>query len=140
MLDSGSEISILSSRAAQKLGLRGETVIIETIGVGGVSTQQVTKKVNVTIEDKMGRKSTFEAIVLDKACGDALQIPKDKLMKLCKKLSINPKTLYTNGGEVDLLLGMNVAQLLEQTRLSEDTAGCGIMETRFGLCIVGKVN
>ena len=54
---------ILSKRVAQKLGWRDETVIIDTIGVGGMSTQQVTKKVNV-IEDKMG--TIFQAIVLDK--------------------------------------------------------------------------
>ena len=54
MLDPGSEINILRKQVAQKLGWRGETVIIDTIGVGGMSTQQVTKKVKVVIEDKMG--------------------------------------------------------------------------------------
>ena len=82
LLDSGSKINILSKRVGQKLGWRGETVIIDTIGVGGMSTQQVTKKVNVVIEDQM--VTVFQAIILDKVCGDALPITENILMKICK--------------------------------------------------------
>ena len=125
-------------RVAEKLGLHGETVITDTIGVGGMSTQQVTKNVNVVNEDKMGCKTVFEVIVLGEVCGDALPIPENILIKICNTLNVNPKVLYTNGGEIDLLLGVNVFQLHKQSRLSKDIDGCSIMETRFGLCIVGK--
>ena len=69
---------------AQKLGWRDETVIIDTIGVGGMSTQQVKTKVNV-IEDKMG--TVFQAIGLDKFCGDTLPITENILMNICNKFN-----------------------------------------------------
>ena len=75
-----------------------------------MSTQQVTKKVNVVIKDKMG--TVVEAIELGKVYGDALPITEDILMKICNRLNVNPKALFANGGEIDLLLGMGVCNYI----------------------------
>ena len=135
-LDSSSEINILSKKMAKVLGLRGENIIIDTIGVGGISTKQSTKRVTLLIEDKMGFETQIEAIVLDKVCGYALPIPNDIVAKVSSRVGINPESIYSKGGEIDLLLGMGNTQLHEQTKIS-DINGLCLIETRFGPSIVG---
>ena len=61
---SGSEITILSRRMAKSLGLKSKNVRIETAGVGGVVTEQMTEKVSFIIEDKMGRQTSVSSINL----------------------------------------------------------------------------
>ena len=137
LLDSGSEVNILSKRVAKSLGLRGETIVINTIGVGGICTQQVTKKVNIVVQDKMGVETIVEAIVLDKTCGDALPVPRDIVENLRRKHNVNAEAIYSKGGEIDLLIGMSSPQLHIRTNKSEECDGLSMIETRFGPCIVG---
>ena len=89
LLDSGSEVTILSRRMAKSLGLKSKVVMIETVGVGGVTTEQMTEKVSFTIEDKMGRQTCVEAIVLDKACGKTMPISNKIVDEIGRKLHVN---------------------------------------------------
>ena len=54
LLDSGSEINIVSRRMARYLGLKCCLIVIKTVGVGVVLCQQVTQKVELIVEDLMG--------------------------------------------------------------------------------------
>ena len=139
LLDSGSEVNIISRKMANQLGLKGEPFVIDTIGVGAVSTQQFTEKVQLFIEDIMGRETYIEAIILNKACGNALPIPSDVIEKISEKFHVNPRSLFTSGGEIDLLLGMSVPQLHKQSGMQIDDGLC-LIETRFGPCVTGKSN
>ena len=87
VLDSCSEINILSSRCCQSLGLTGDLVEINIIGVGGMLKSVKTKRVNLGIIDKLGNETKLECVVLSKACGRALKINENVLDK--KRLGID---------------------------------------------------
>ena len=137
LLDTGSEINIVSKRMAKYLGLIGRPIVINTVGVGAVLSQQVTEKVEFLVEDLMGKEVYIEAIVLERACGRALPIPVEIIEEVNRKCQINTERLYTGGGEIDLLIGMGCPHLHRQTGIYGDPHGISIMETRFGPCLVG---
>ena len=137
-LDSASELVIMSRKLANSLKLKGTPIVIETIGVGAIVTQQITEKVEFFLEDRMGNQVFVEAIVLEKACGRAIPIPVKTVEEISNKLQINMNHLYTKGGEIDLLVGMSVPQLHKQISFRDSGNGLSIMETRFGPCIVGR--
>ena len=140
LLDAGSEINIISKRMAKKLGLRGDTIIVNAIGVGGVSTQQITKRVKFVLEDKMGQETNIEAIVLEKTCGSVLSVPDDVVREISEEININPDKLYTRGGEIGLLLGMGEPPLHKLSKMSKNINGVYYVETPFGPSIVGTAN
>ena len=124
LLDTGSEVNIISKRMANYLGLRGIPINIETIGVGGVSTHQNTEKVELIIEDAKGKEIVIDAIVLKKPCGNALSIPKEIIDDVITELTIGPNDLYSEGGEIDLLLGMSDPQVHKTLYIHDAYLAC----------------
>ena len=53
-----------------------------------------------------------------------------------KKFQINCQSLYANGGEIDLLIGMCSPKLHEHIKISDDSEGLSVLETRFGQKII----
>ena len=137
LVDTASEVVIISKRLAKSLHLKGSPIAINTVGVGAVITEQITEMVSFFIEDQMKNEIYIEAIVLEEACGDALPIPPELVTEITTNMAINTNCLYTKGGKVDLI-GMSVPELHKQTALHEYENGLAIMETRLGSCIVGK--
>ena len=83
LLDSASEVVIVSKRLAKALNLKGTPIVIDTVGVGAVVMQQVTEKVEFFVEDLMGNEVYIEAIILEKTCGQAVPVS----TSTCKQFS-----------------------------------------------------
>ena len=79
LLDSVSEIHIMSSNYCNRLQLVGVPVIVNIVCAGGVVVRKKTKKVEVSVKDVCGVEKQVECIVLDQACGSVLPINKELL-------------------------------------------------------------
>ena len=136
VLDSGSEISIISSRFSQQLGLVGIPFDLQIVGAGGVTRTVKTKKVKINTVDNVGNIHEVQCVVLSKACGRALRL-NDNLIRDCGVSKLQEKKIFTKGGEVDLLIGMSNPELHKQISMETLENRLIIMETCFGHCLVG---
>ena len=136
-LDSLSELNIISARCAQQLGLVGEPFKLEIEGAGGVKTVTKTKLVKVCVMDQSWNNHEIECVVLSKACGRAVRLD-EKLIEESEVRKLRDMNIYTEGGDVDILIGMTNPTLHKQFSLVPFTNGMYVMETRFGRCLVGS--
>ena len=134
--DSGSELNVISTKLCNKLGLTGLPIVVNTIGVAANVTPICTKMVDLTVDDRMGVQTSMECIVLDKACGKALEI--DPVIFETLEKFIIPEDIVVTGGDVELLIGMNRPCLHQQVSMYGNPDSIMIMETRFGPCLIGR--
>ena len=92
ILDSGSELNVISTKLCNKLGLTGVPIVVNIIGVAANVTRLHTKLVDLTVEDRMGVQTSIECIVLDKTCGKALEVD-PAVFETLEKFSI-PEDMY----------------------------------------------
>ena len=137
MLDSGSELNVISSKLYEKLGLRGFETDISIIGVSGLSVRKSTKVVDIFVEDRLGCRTKIQCVVLDKTCGNAISVD-PRIVQSLERIGISGG-MVTAGGEIDLLIGMTYPNLHQQTALYGNDRGLTVMETRFGPTLVGPV-
>ena len=119
LLDSGSEINVISKRCCDRLQLDGESVKISIVGAGGVVTNRVTKLVNVTVTDSEKVETEVECIVLDEVCGRTIPVQK-KIVEQFKEYDI---PWCTREEDVDILLGMTSPQFHRYKVLSKKPSG-----------------
>ena len=79
VLDTCSELNIITSRCCERLKLRGTPTQIAITGAGGNVTYSRTQLVEVFIIDNFGEKTLLECIVFNKACGKSLRINEELL-------------------------------------------------------------
>ena len=91
----------------------------------------------VIVEDRMGNKTPIQCIVLDKTCGNAQKFNIDHMKSYFKGKKL-PDDLVSDGGEIDLLIGMSCPRLHQQVTIHEGNT-LSIIETRFGPALVGTV-
>ena len=138
VLDSGSELSIITPEYCEKLKLKGVPTKVMIVGAGGVTTTMSTKLVQVNVIDKFGVSTLLDCVVLRKACGEALPIDA-RIIKDCKtNCKIDVSKFVTQGGRIDLLVGMSSPMLHRQIDMMEINNGLAICYTRFGPCLVGS--
>ena len=138
LLDTGSEINIISYRCYRQMGLKGKTIYLNLVGAGGIMNSIRAKMVNVKIKDREGKEITIECIMLSQACGCVLNID-TSIIENCGRELLQNRNVYTKGGEVDLLIGMSMPELHKQLSFQRLQNGTVIMETRFGYCLVGSI-
>ena len=71
VLDSGSELNIITSKCCERPNLKGKPIDINIVGAGGVTSRTRTKMVHFFVKDAFGNEIYVECIVLSKACGRA---------------------------------------------------------------------
>lgn len=136
ILDTGSEINIITPRCCKKLNVKGEPAVMNIVGVGGIISTINTEIVEVSVKDRHGSTTLLECVVLEKACGEILPIDLNKFNDQDKYL-LNQKKVYTRGGEVDILIGMSHPELHEQLSFIKLKSGLTLLETKLGNCLVG---
>ena len=119
VLDSGSELNIITSKCCKRLNLKGKPIDINIVGAGGVTSGTRTKMVHFFVKDASGNEIYVECIVLNKACGRTLLIDSGCIpeAKGVQKWS----ELFTGGGEIDFMVGMSSPELHKQYTNGEIT-------------------
>ena len=118
LLDSGSEINVMSLKCYQKLCLRGENVSLNVVGVGGVMSRVKSKKVKVMVKDSKQKEVEIDCIVLSQACGRMRGID-EEIIESCNKSSFQAQQLFRHSGEVDLIIGMSNPELHQQITMKK---------------------
>ena len=136
ILDSGSEINIITPRCLRKLNLKGVDVTMDIVGAGGIVTNIRTKMVEVSIKSIHGDETVLECIVLDKACGKICPVDQSKFNEDEKSL-LSSTGVYTKGGDVDILIGMSVPELHKQLSFTTMENGLALIKTKLGYCLAG---
>ena len=139
LLDSGSEINVISTRCCERLKLEGAPITINITGAGGVVKKRKTKLVEVSILDLYGNTTQIECIVLNEVCGKVLTIGKEIIQSVKHELMANTENLITNEGNIDILIGLSSPQLHKQLSIKGYPNQVHIVETLFGPCLVGPV-
>ena len=117
LLDSGSELNVMNSKLYKKLKLNGSPITINVIGVAGKVTQRKTNVVEVTIQDRLGFQTTLQCILLDQACGKAIEVHPRILSIFGDNLPVPKEELLLSGGEIELLVRMTSPHLHQQLSL-----------------------
>ena len=107
LLDSGSEINILSTKCCNQLKLKGEPVMINIIGAGGIVIRKNTKKVTLTIVEDSGTQTEIECIVLDDACGKGIPMGTEILERFNEYDTTKMNPWCNKKREIDILIGMS---------------------------------
>ena len=63
LLDSGSELNVMSSKLCKRLGLAGVSFSINIVGVAGEVPQIKTKLVEVVVKDRMCNQTPLQCIL-----------------------------------------------------------------------------
>ena len=127
VLNSGSELNIITSKCCERLNLKDKPIDINIVGAGGVTSRTRTKMVHFFVKDASGNEIYVECIVLNKACGRALPIDSGCI----------PRRKVCQRGEIDFLVGMSSPELHKQYTMEKLPNGLYLMRTRFGTCLVG---
>ena len=138
-LDSGSEINILSTKCCNQLKLKGEPVMINIVGAGGIVIRKNTKKITLTIVEDSGTQTEIECIVLDDACGKGIPMGKEILERFNEYDTTKMNPWCNKKREIDILIGMSSPQFHKRKIIKEERNGLTLIETPFGICVVGPV-
>ncbi|XP_025204443.1 uncharacterized protein LOC112601188 [Melanaphis sacchari] len=142
LIDSASQVSIISSACVQRLGLRREPWTVPVSGIAGQSVQTIDGKVQISIQlvDDSGT-IVLDAWSMPKITGSlpAVQLPtfvRDK----CSHLNLaDPK--FDSPAPVELLLGADVfPRVLRSGREDLGTGFPTALETIFGWILLGPVD
>lgn len=141
ILDSGSQVNLLTSRCCNRLGLKLESNRIGLCGLGQ-NSQPVKGQTQLRIASRFDEKEKFHvtALVIDKITD---KLPKEKLderyLEQWKSLPLADDS-YCNPGEVDGIIGAELFPwLFGNSRLKSKYDTSVAMETVFGYVIMGAV-
>ncbi|XP_044759188.1 uncharacterized protein LOC123316936 [Coccinella septempunctata] len=143
VLDSGSEISIVSQRCFSALNIRSSPCSTVINGIGNESHLQNIGEVELSIRSIGSDDPLFviNANVLPKICG---KLPSSKITTqswhyLDKLKLADPK--YYCPGDIDVLLGADVfSKILLNNHIQGQNGGPDALHTVFGYVLIGKIN
>jgi len=133
LLDSGAQISLIRNETAASLGLKGRDTSITIRKVGGDEETITTKvyKVPVWIPDR-GNTSSVKAIGITHISDDATPV---QIRPVAKQLGIENEKVRRGKGPVDLLIGIDHAQL--QTGETKQSGQLVARKTPLGWVLFG---
>ena len=109
LLDSGAQISLIRDETAVSLGLKGKNTSITITKVGGDEETIATKIYRVPVcTSDLGHTSSVKAIGIAHISDDVTPV---QIRPLAKQLGIENERIRRGKGPVDLLIGIDHAQL-----------------------------
>ena len=137
LLDSGADISAVTTQVARQLGLRKLNTTVSVSSYGGV-VQPASPSVSLTIESIHAKPwhTSLEAVVIDKITET---IPRSKATSVREHPSLQGVQLadphFDLPGRVDLLLGVDVLPQILQSSVCSGTLG--VWQTTLGHAVMG---
>ena len=112
LFDDGSDTTLVSEAFVRKLGLRGKKTTLNISGVGGKEKKRTSSQVTLRVKTPEGNADhvNLTAWSLPKICQPVETVPWPEIKTKWKHLeNVNLKAV---GGEIDILLGVDHADLL----------------------------
>lgn len=142
LLDSGSQISIMSEQCAKRIGLKITTYKGQLKGIGQYSVN-IIGEVRCTIKPKGqdGPKIKTSAIVISNITSN---MPSSKINLDLPSINISRKELaddnFDTPGKIDFLLGATLfPSILDGGRTSCGNGTISVLSTIFGLVLIGNI-
>ena len=101
----------------------GEPIEINIIGADGIITRTRTKKVELFVKDTFGVETYVDCILLDEVCDKALPISTDIITDCGRLGRLELLKIFTNGGDIDFLVGMSSPELHRQISMKKLSNG-----------------
>ena len=105
MWDSGANISLITRRATQRLGLKGKSTTLSIVKVGDDLTSLDSKEVEVPLEDLQGKIWTVQAYEIDEITANLNQVDTQQIQSHFPE--INASTITKPEGKIDMLIGVD---------------------------------
>ncbi|CAB4034545.1 hypothetical protein M514_27252, partial [Paramuricea clavata] len=112
LFDDGSDTTLVTESFVRKLGLRGKKTTLNISGVGGKESKRTSSQVNLHVKTPQGNAEyvNLTAWSLPKICQPVGTVQWPDIKRKWKHLeNVNLKAV---GGEIDILLGLDHADLL----------------------------
>ena len=140
LFDDGSDTTLVSESFVRKLGLRGKKTTLNISGVGGNERKRASSQVTLRVKTPGGdaEYANLTAWSLPKICQPVETVPWPEIKTKWKHLeNLNLKAV---GGEIDILLGLDHADLLVplDVRMGKPQEPVG-KRTSFGWMAVGLI-
>ena len=142
MLDSGSNTSLLSKSAGEKLQLTGSKTHLTMNLAGGETKSEESELVEITITptNEQSMRKTFSAYTVRKPCSSAKTVSK-KLVEEYPHLKPISDKIYLSGGTVDLLIGTDSADAFIDIHTLSGRPGEPIAKRNcFGWYVLGQLD
>ena len=142
MLDSGSNTSLLSKNAAQRLGITGTATHLTMNLAGGEKKSEASEIIEITVASTSEEniRKTFEVFTIKKPCSAAKTISKEAIEYFPHLKSVVDK-LHLCGGTIDLLIGTDFADAFVDIHTLAGEAGEPIAKRNcFGWYVLGQLN
>ena len=132
--DPGSDISLITHRAADRLRLLGQDVTLSVSKVGNVVERLHTKEYIVPLTDKNGHVWQIKAYGMEQITANVCQVDLNGVSRLFK--GISDSDICRPRGEIELLIGSDCSVLLP---MKIDSVGnLQLMKNQFGFCLRGS--
>ncbi|XP_064105892.1 uncharacterized protein LOC135215277 [Macrobrachium nipponense] len=131
--DTGSNLTMITHRMANKLGLKGKDVSLTVTKVGNSTELFDSKVYNVPITDLTGTEWTIEACGINEITSDIAEFDTTLIAKL---FGVEEWNICRPTGKVDLLIGVDHSSMIPQVVRTIDTLQ--LMQNNFGMCVRGS--
>ena len=132
--DPGSDISLITHRATDRLRLLGQDVTLSVSKVGNVVERLHTKEYIVPLTDKNGHVWQIKAYGMEQITANVCQVDLNGVSRLFK--GISDSDICRPRGEIELLIGSDCSVLLP---MKIDSVGnLQLMKNQFGFCLRGS--
>ena len=131
--DSGSTLSFITNQLAKKLKLKGKSIQLSMVTVGGKITTLESKQYEIGLVDKAGGHVKIDVIGIERISSPI--VPTD-LATAAKILGAQPESISRpTSGEIDILIGIQYAAYHPERIKS--VGHLTLYENRFGRAIAG---
>ncbi|CAB4041306.1 uncharacterized protein LOC113669263, partial, partial [Paramuricea clavata] len=142
LLDTGSNTSLLSKKAAMKLGLTGSQIHLTMNLAGGKKRSEDSEILEIAVVSctEEDIEKTVQVYTVKKPCNSAKTVSKNSLESYPHLKSISEK-LHLSGGAVDLLIGTDLAEAFVDVHTISGRCGEPIAKRNcFGWYIIGQLD
>jgi hypothetical protein len=141
LLDTGSNTSLLSKKAAMKLGITGSQIQL-TMNLAGGKRSEDSEILEIAVASCIEEdiEKTVQVYTVKKPCSSAKTVSRKSIESYIHLKSISEK-LHLSGGVVDLLVGTDFAEAFVDVHVIPGRCGEPIAKRNcFGWYIIGQLD
>ena len=127
-------MSLITHRAAAKLGLTGRDVTLSITKVGNVTEWTRSKEYVLPLTDLEGKVWEIRVYGMNEVTADVGHVDIERVVKLFK--SLKPSDIMRPIGKVDVLIGTDCCTLLPDK--VNQVGNLQLMKNQFGYCLRGS--
>ena len=134
LYDSGADLSLITHKLANKLGLNGHEIELTIIKVGNEMQKVKSKCYNLALIDSNGFCHNIRVCGLDQITSNHVSV---NVNQIAQMFNIDPRLIERPEGNVELLIGIDNCSLMPQ--IVKSFHNLQLCQNSFGFCIRGTI-